>query len=156
MCSSDLGVTRFQPGNAVTVRASGPIFQPLHAGSWFRMAEIHLADQAVSPWSPGEAISLLAGTQVSSNGNVYALVDTGSGTQTGTVPPSHTEGDAWDNPAGAAHRKKWRYLHSRWAIIRLDTWVDARTMRGTIVTWLCNGLVPAPRAITAIMQAAGR
>jgi hypothetical protein len=62
----------FQPGAKVTLRASAPIFEAGHAGSRFRLSEIYLADQAVSPWSPGEGISTVAGTQVSSNGHVYA------------------------------------------------------------------------------------
>jgi hypothetical protein len=138
-----------EPGAQLTLRASMPIFTSAHVGSTLRLQELYFADPNVSPWAPGETISATPGLQVSSNGHVYALADAGSGTQTGTVSPSHTEGDAWDNPAGAANRKKWRYLHSRWAIVRLDAWLDARTMRATALTHLPAGFVPAPRAITA-------
>lgn len=136
-------------GAQLTLRASMPIFTTAHVGSTLRLQELYLADPAVSPWAPGETIVSTPGVQVSSNGHVYALADAGSGTQTGTVSPSHTEGDAWDNPAGSANRKKWRYLHSRWAIVRLDAWLDAKTMRATALTHLPAGLVPAARAITA-------
>ncbi len=145
----------YQPGAPVTVRASAPIFTAQHAASTFRLQEIYLSDPSVSPWSPGENITTAIGTQVSSNGHVYALIDAGAGAQTGTVSPVHTEGDAWDNPIGAANRKKWRYLHSRWAIIRFDTFVDAKTMSGTAVTYLCNGLAPAARTITNVTNASG-
>lgn len=150
-----LNPSGFQPGAQVTLKASAPLFAATHVGSHFRMQEIYLADQNVSPWSPGEGITTAIGTQVSSNGHVYALTDAGSGTQTGTVAPSHTEGDAWDNPVGSANRKKWRYLHSRWAILRLDTFVDSKTMQATAVTYLCNGLAPPSRSITNITNAGG-
>lgn len=152
MCASTSG---FQPGAQVTLRASAPLFTPGHAGSHFRMQELYLSDQNVSPWSPGETLSTAAGTQVSSNGHVYALADAGSGAQTGSVAPSHTEGDAWDNPAGATHRKKWRYLHSRWAILRLDSWIDGKTMTATAMTYLPAGLAPAARTITGVTSAGG-
>jgi hypothetical protein len=152
MCSAASGV---QPGAQVTLRASAPLFTGQHVGSYFRLQELYLSDQNVSPWSPGETLSTAAGTQVSSNGHVYALTDAGSGAQTGTVAPSHTEGDAWDNPAGAANRKKWRYLHSRWAILRLDSWIDSKTMQATAMTYLPAGLAPAARTITGVTAAGG-
>lgn len=147
--------TGAQPGARVTLRASAPLFTPLHAGSHFRLQELYLADQNVSPWAPGETLAATPGLQVSSNGHVYALADAGSGGQTGAVAPSHTEGDAWDNPVGAANRKKWRYLHSRWAILRLDAWVDSKTMQATALTHLPTGLVPQARAITGVTAAGG-
>ena len=150
-----VNVSAYQPGASLTLKSSAPIFTALHAGSYFRLQELYLSDQSVSPWSPGEGTTIALGTQVSSNGNVYALIDAGAGAQTGTVPPSHTEGDAWDNPIGATHRKKWRYLHSRWAIVRLNSFVDAKTMQATAVTYLCNGLAPTAKAITNIANAAG-
>ncbi len=146
MCSE---VSGYEPGAQLTLRASMPHFTPAHVGSTMRLQELYLADPNVSPWAPGETIAATPGLQVSSNGHVYALADAGSGAQTGSVSPSHTEGDAWDNPAGAANRKKWRYLHSRWAIVRLDAWLDAKTMRATALTHLPAGLVPVARTITA-------
>ena len=153
MCLGPSGST---PGSPVTLRASAPVFTTAHAGSTMRLQEIHLADPNVSPWAPGETITATPGLQVSSNGHVYALVDTGSGNQTGTVAPSHTEGDAWDNPAGSANRKKWRHLHSRWAILRLDAWLDSKTMQATALTHLPAGLVPVARAIASVANAGGR
>ena len=142
-------------GAHATLRASAPLFTPAHVGSLMRLQELHLADPNVSPWAPGETIGTTLGLQVASNGNVYALVDAGSGNQTGTVAPAHTEGDAWDNPVGAANRKKWRYLHARWAILRLDAWIDSKTMRATAMTHLPAGLVPVARPIVSLSNAAG-
>lgn len=148
----------YQPGDAVSIKASGPIFTTGHAGSYFFMREIYLDQLAVSPWASTLAINPAIGTQVSSSGHVYALVDAGNGAGTGSVIPSHTEGDAWDNPTGnaATNYKKWRYLHSRWAIIKLDTFVDAKNMSGTIVTYLCNGLVSPSKTITGVTNSGGR
>ena len=145
----------YQPGATLTVRSNAPVFTSAHEGSYLRLQEIYLADQNVSPWSPAEGVTAVLGTQVSSNGHVYSLADTGSGTQTGTVAPSHTEGDAWDNPAGATHRKKWRYLHSRWAVVKLNTLIDAKTMLATAITYLSNGLAPAAKTITNVSNAGG-
>jgi hypothetical protein len=147
----------YQPGAAVSIKASGPIFSLAHEGSYFYMREIYLDQLAVSPWASTLAINTAIGTQVSSNGNVYSLVDVGAGTSTGSVIPSHTEGDAWDNPVGSGttNYKKWRYLHSRWAVVRLNTYTDAKNMSGTIVTYLCNGLAPATKTITNVTNNAG-
>lgn len=147
----------YQPGKGVSIKASGPIFQRTHEGSYFYMREIYLDQLAVSPWASTLAIAPTIGMQVSSNANVYSLVDTGAGTSTGSVIPSHTEGDAWDNPTGgsATNYKKWRYLHSRWAVVRLDTFVDPKNMSGKIVTYLCNGLASATKTIGTITNSGG-
>lgn len=147
----------YQPGSPVSLKASGPIFSANHVGSYFYMREIYLDQLAVSPWASTLAFNPVLGTQVSSSGNVYALVDVGVGSSTGSVIPSHTEGDAWDNPTGSAstNYKKWRYLHSRWAIVRLDTFIDAKTMSGTISTYLCNGLAPPTKTVSNVTNGGG-
>ena len=155
MCTLTGG--NYQPGSAVSVKASGPIFTANHAGSYFYMREIYLDQLAVSPWASTLSFNPVLGTQVSSNGNVYSLLDVGIGAATGSVIPSHTEGDAWDNPTGSAstNYKKWRYLHSRWAIVRLDTFIDSKNMSGTIMTYLCNGLAPSSKTVSAVANAGG-
>ncbi|NOT42377.1 MAG: hypothetical protein HOP13_18025 [Alphaproteobacteria bacterium] len=147
----------YQPNKNVSIKASAPIFQSSHIGSYFYMREIYLDQLAVSPWASTLAISPAIGMQVSSNGNVYSLVDTGAGSSTGSVIPSHTEGDAWDNPTGGAatNYKKWRYLHSRWAVVRLDGYTDPKNMSGKIITYLSNGLAPTAKTITNITNSAG-
>lgn len=147
----------YQPGDPTSIKASGPIFTAAHVGSYFFMREMYLDQLAVSPWASTLALSTALGTQVSSSGNVYELVNVGAGTSTGSVIPSHTEGDAWDNPTGGSgtNYKKWRYLHSRWAIVRLDTFIDAKNMSGTIITYLCNGLGPAAKSITGVTNSGG-
>lgn len=155
MCTITPG--RYQPGDPVSIKASSPIFSTGHKGSYFYMQEIYFDQLAVSPWASTLAINPVIGTQISSSGNVYSLVDVGNGQGTGSVIPSHTEGDAWDNPTGNAgtNYKKWRYLHSRWAIVKLDTFTDAKNMSGTITTYLCNGLAPLSKTITGVTNSAG-
>ncbi|MCE9521078.1 MAG: hypothetical protein K8S25_01440 [Alphaproteobacteria bacterium] len=147
----------YQPGAAVSIKATSPIFASGHVGSYFYMREIYFDQLAVSPWASTLAINPVVGTQISSSGNVYSLVDAGSGGSTGSVIPSHTEGDAWDNPTGSAGTmyKKWRYLHSRWAIVKLNTFVDAKNMSGTISTYLCNGLAPTSKFVTGVTNFGG-
>jgi hypothetical protein len=155
MCS--VSGSNYQPGDSVTLKASAPIFSAGHVGSFFYMQEMYFDQLAVSPWASTLQMNAAIGVQVSSSGNVYSLVDVGNGPSTGSVIPSHTEGDAWDNPTGNANTnyKKWRYLHSRWAIVRLDTFIDSKQMLGTISTYLCNGLAPQARNITSVTNAGG-
>jgi len=155
MCTAAGG---YQPGDPVSLKASAPIFSSGHAGSYFYMQEIYFDQLAVSPWASTLTIATAIGTQVSSSGNVYSLVAAGAGTSTGSVIPSHTEGDAWDNPTGGSgtpNYKKWRYLHSRWAIVKLDTFLDSKNMSGTISTYLCNGLAPTQKTVTGVANSGG-
>lgn len=141
----------YQPGDAVTVIANANIFEANHAGMLFFMEEIYFDANDVAPWEGAHPPGAV-GDQKSNDGNVYTHVEN-RGAVTGTIPPTHTVGDAWDgvNEAGAGGESvKWRYLHSRWAIVQLDTYTSATQMSGTIVTYLCNGLASAAKTITNV------
>lgn len=146
-----LGVpSGYQPGSPVSIQANADIFEAGHAGMLMFLEEIYLDQISVSPFAPSSAGASF-NSQKSHDGNVYLLVDTGGGVNVhGSILPTHTEGDAWDNPIGSVDYKKWRYLHSRWAIIRLSTFTSSRAMSGTIVTYLCNGLAPAAKSVTGV------
>lgn len=146
----------YQPGAAVSVKSNTAIFDSGMAGSIFFMEEIYFDQLAVSSWQASGASSTVVGTQLSHDGNVYE-VRASNGTGNGSVPPTHTDGDAYDGPvSGAAQYRLLRYLHSRWAIVELDTFTDSKNMSGTIVTYLCNGLASASIAVTgAVNNGAG-
>jgi len=149
--------TTYQPGDAVTVTANSAIFESGHAGMLFFMEEIYFDQLAVSPWQSGAPLGAI-GDQRSYDGNVYERRETGSANSTGSTPPTHTDGDAWDGPnvagTGGEHQK-WRYLHSRWAIVQLNTFTDSKNMTGTIVTYLCNGLDSASQTVTGAASSGG-
>ena len=142
------GGSTYYPGGSVTLRSSAGIFTSGHVGSLFYLEERYLSDLAVSPWAVDQNVGGL-GTQVSSNGNVYEQTAVGAGVQTGQIAPAHTDGEAWDNAIHASsHYKRWRYLHSRYAILEITAFTDAQTVTATIKTYLPNGLNPTARTIT--------
>lgn len=153
----------YAPGDTVSVQANSAIFDANMVGMFFFMEEIYLnmgtTDSgvgSVSAWPSFTASVGGAGVQVSHDGNVYKWATADFNQSTGTSPPVHTEGDAWDGISNAAvGTQKWRYLHSRWAIVQLNTFTNTKNMSGTIVTYLCNGLVPAAKAIGGAVAAAG-
>jgi hypothetical protein len=107
------------------------------------MEEILFDQLAVTPWASRENVGTTLGTQVSSNGNVYALTASGGSSPnlTGTVAPSHIQGDAYDNPigSGVVGYKKWRYLHSRYAILEITAYTSAKQVTATALTYVPNG-----------------
>lgn len=140
----------YQPGDPVSLQSNTAIFTANHVGSYFRLQELYLDALAVSPWAAGNPGNNAVGTQCSYNGNVYEI-RAANGTNYGLVAPVHTSGEAYDNPAvGTSSYRKWRYLHSRWAIVKIDTFTDSKNVSGTIITYLCNGLAPAALAITNV------
>ena len=155
LCNATSGT--YDVGDAVSVQSNTAIFDANMTGMLFYMEEIYFSDIDVSPWTVNQARSAIVGLQLSYNGNVYSQVrwQGTDGFGTGTVPPEHTVGDDWDGPKGAVQSNLWRYLHSRWAIVRLDTYTDTKNMSGTIVTYLSNGLAPAAKTITNVTNSAG-
>ncbi len=152
LCTAAAG---YAPGAAVSVQANSAIFESGHAGMLFFMEEIYLDQLAVSPWAAATPATNVTGTQMSHDGNVYEM-RAANGTDCGNIPPTHTVGEAYDNPnVVTASYRRWRYLHSRWAIVQLDTFTDSKNMTGTIVTYLCNGLNSASLTITNATNSGG-
>lgn len=150
--------TNYDPGDSVTIQSNAAIFSSSHVGSYMFMEERYYADNDVSAWAPTSDIGSTKGVQLSNAGSVYELADhVGPNYNCGTVPPTHLSGEAWDGATtsnGVA--TKWRYLHSRWAVISLDTYTDTKTMSGTIKTRLPNGLAPSSKSVTATANVGGR
>lgn len=148
--------SNYDPGDSVDIRSNADIFASGHVGSYMYLEERYYADNDVTSWGPGLVNeSPAVGQQVSSSGNVYEVVESGTGVNTGSVPPTHTDGEAWDSINTAGHTDKYRYLHSRWAIIELTTFTDSKNMSGTIRTYLPNGLAPLARTITNVTNSGG-
>jgi Ubiquitin-activating enzyme E1 FCCH domain len=146
--------SNYDPGDTVTLQSNADIFESGHVGSYMYLEERFFSDNNVSAWTAG-TVSGATGTQVSNAGNVYEAV-AGGNTRNGLSPPTHTDGEAWDNPEGdTVGKMKWRYLHSRWAIVQLTTFTDSKNMAGTIKTRLPNGLAPIARTITNVTNVGG-
>lgn len=149
--------SNYDPGDTVTIQSNADIFESGHDGAYFYIEERYFADISVSAWQAATVVTTTIGTQISNAGNVYELVDGGSATSnTGSVPPTHIDGEAWDGHInGGIGHKKWRFLHSRFAIIEITTFTDSKNVTGTIRTRLPNGLAPTARTITNVTNSGG-
>jgi hypothetical protein len=124
-------------------------------GQLFFMEEIYFDQLNVSQWQ-GNTPKGTAGRQLAWEGNVYELVNAGTSANTGSSAPVHIEGDAWDGSFTAGSLAAlWRYRHSRWCIIEFTGYTDTKNMSGTIITYLCNGLVAPALTITNTANAGG-
>lgn len=90
-----------ETGLSRTLTASIAIFEAGHVGSLF-LLEKNLTE-IVTSWEAGKTVAV--GNVRRSQGHYYEDL---SGTTTGTVTPSHTEGSRFDGDAGV----NWQYLHS--------------------------------------------
>lgn len=137
----------YRPGKSVTILANADIFTADHVGGLFYMEEMLFDQLAVSAWEPNEPAGTVLTQQISSNGNVYLLVSAGAGANTGSIAPSHTQGDATDGLDSGAN-KKWRYLHSRYGIFRITAYTSAKQVTATIVTHCPSGFNQPSLTIT--------
>lgn len=141
------GASSLYPGNSCTLVSNSAIFESGHVGGLFFLEERYLSDNAVSPWSPSLPGSNATGTQASHDGNVYEVREA-NGTNYGASAPVHIDGEAYDNPnVGTSSYRKWRYLHSRWAILEITAFNTTSNVSATIKTYLCDGLQPIQRNV---------
>lgn len=150
------GANNYRVGKTTTLAANSDIFTSDHVGSLFYIEEMLFDQLAVAPWEAAKPQGS-AGSQASSNGHVYSLVSGGTANSTGTVAPSHTRGDAFDGYAGAgAERQRWRYLHSRYVILRITAYSTSRTVTAEFVTYCPHGLNQPSKTITNATNASGQ
>lgn len=135
----------YRPGKSTTILSNTDIFTADHVGSLFYMEEMLLDQLDVHPWT-ADLGTPTTNDQFSSNGHVYKVV-AGSGAM-GTVAPSHTVGDAWDNPETTTNRRKHRYLHSRYAIFRITAYTSAKQVTADIVSYCPHGFNQPSLTIT--------
>lgn len=124
-------------GSGITLIATGAdLWTPEQAGSLFRLGEADV--NGVQPWETGRAFTI--GDQARFDGNVYEVAARNG--NTGSVPPVHLEGLAWDGQASAT--TQWRYLHSGEGILRLDTILTPRLALATVLSRLPDSVASAP------------
>lgn len=139
--------SNYRPGSSVTLFANASIFESGHVGGFFYIEEILLDQLAVDPWQSDISPGTIGSNQVSNDGNVYLYVASGGGANTGTVAPIHTEGDAYDGAIASGKSKKWRYLHSRWCVLKITAYTSATQVTAQIITYAPDGLDQPSRAI---------
>ncbi|TCP35914.1 hypothetical protein [Sphingomonas sp. BK235] len=148
--NADRGVTvsASDTTGAVTLTASAPIFAPGHAGAFFRVEAANAAEQR--SWQVGIA-GITPGTVYRNDGIAYTATSAG---RTGTNPPRHTEGEAWDGddtpgrtdingkgPFGV----RWAFRHDRFGVLRLGSIAaDGRSATAQVIRRLPDSLVAAP------------
>lgn len=151
--------TSYRPGQSVTLLANSAIFSSTHVGGLFYIEEILFDQIAVMPWTPDT--NVLTGftvntKQVSNDGHVYLLVDAGNGTNTGSVAPVHTQGDAWDADFNSGNKaKKWRYLHSRYCVLQISAFTSATQVTATVITYAPDGLDQPGKTVTNCVTSGG-
>lgn len=133
----------------ITLTANFPAFLPGHVGS---LLELEAQDfRSIPAWEP--QVKVVVGDKRRSEGKVYEVVQLpASGSErTGTIQPTHTEGEAWDGTsAGEDINEKgsggvlWRYLYSRAGLVRITVVASATSATATIVKRLPDELVTAP------------
>jgi hypothetical protein len=146
-------VSGYDPGATGTMRSNQAIFEAGHVGALFFVEEVFFDQLNVAPWEAAHP-SGGTGAQKSNDGNVYTYVTT-RGSVTGSNAPTHTIGDAWDgiNEAGAGGEStKWRYLHSRWGIVRITVFNSSTSVNIEVVTYLPNGLASTSTAVTGCVN----
>lgn len=130
----------------VTLTATGgAVFKSGHAGALFRIEARDFA--AIRAWEPGMK-DIAPGNQCRNEGRVYQALTGGT---TGSVPPTHSDGDAWDglekkdllNDKGP-YGVQWRYLHDRFGIVRISSVASGTVASGTVQRRLPDTLTSAP------------
>lgn len=141
---------------AVTINATGNIFDPLHVGSLFYIESADLA--AVRPWAVYQEVSVGDRRRVDSR--VYQCTATGGdGAVTGVNTPIHAEGKAWDGdgidipddqrgPIGV----EWEFLHAGYGIIEITEYLAGNEVRGTVAERLPSELVPGGGSSTVTTE----
>ena len=108
----------------ITIKASSPIFEPKNSGLLFRMEPKDFGKS----WEPGKTVA--TGDIRRSDGKYYVVV---SGTKTGTMRPTQTEGTWVDGSDTDA--VEWRFLHPGHGVCRLGTITTATdTVTASVIT----------------------
>lgn len=125
--ASDAGA----PGNVVTLKSDFAFFVPAMVGQFIELELITRA--TASAWTANLGVGTSGGFDPGDiafyDKNYYLALDASGDGHTGSTPPIHTEGDAWDGKDGV----KWRYLHSGYGLVRITAVTDANTVTATVI-----------------------
>lgn len=120
-------------GSIATVTASASFFKQSHVGAVFRLATA-TGKLTFEEWTAAKS-GLSNGDEVVYNGNVYSKV---SGSTTGTIPPTHEDGDAYD--ARGTGGVLWRFVNKGYGVIRIIEFTSATSVEAEVLVRLPTGL----------------
>lgn len=118
---------------SVTITASAALFAATDVG---RLVRLETQSLSVAPWETGKVI--VANTLIGFGVNIYKAMN---GATTGTLPPTHISGSAYDGVGGV----QWLYQHSGYGIARISAFSSATSVTATVVAAQPGGvpLLPA-------------
>lgn len=111
-------------GATVKLVASSPIFAAGMVGGLFALRQ-PAGGSSCNAWSPD--VATVGGDFYQSDGKIYQNVGDDGGGHTGRNPPVHDLGTVSDG------RVKWYYLSDGRGVIRIDSFVSATEVHGTVL-----------------------
>lgn len=119
------------PGHVVTMSADFDVFSGASVGYFYELEIITRG--AASAWTANLGVGTGDGFEVGDvvfyQERFYLAIDTSSDGHTGSTPPIHTEGTAWDGKDGV----NWQYLHAGYGLVRITAVTDARNATATVI-----------------------
>lgn len=131
-------------GTGRTLTASSGIFTASMVGSFFRLAQASAGE--VRAWESNvyvTAVYAALGGKARYGENYYKAVDQ-DGDKTGSNPPVHLEGEAWDGVGD--NQVRWRYLHSGWGFVQITAFTSATVVTVDVISVLPDDVVGSTNA----------
>jgi hypothetical protein len=133
-------------GGTPTLVSNNPIFAAGDVGSLFEIEAKDFND--IKSWEPG-VDNVPNGTKLQWGGRVYQIVAVTD--FTGSVPPEHDEGDAWDGigvgqdsgdhgPYGC----KLRYLYNRFGLVKIIQFLSPTSVKVQVIKRLADSVATTP------------
>jgi hypothetical protein len=127
---------------AITITASASIFAAGDVGGFFEIDAKDFND--VPSWEPA-VDNLTVGIKRAWNGRVYQMTQLTN--YTGTTPPEHDEGEAWDGVAAGLdsnghgpYGAKWLYLYNRYGLVKITGYTSPTQVTATVIKRLADSL----------------
>lgn len=119
----------------INLVATQPIFQAGLVGSLIELEAIDF--RSIRAWEPAAQVNV--GDLRRSDGKVYRCIARATSGRTGSVQPTHSEGQEWDGTAfGIDINQKdalgvlWEYVHGRFGIARITAFISSFTVQATV------------------------
>lgn len=130
---------------SVTLTANTGIFESGHVGAFFELEAKDFG--SIKSWEPGMKGITVSSTEVTWAGKVYiATAAADSPAKTGSVPPIHDEGLAWDGQGGqdvngkGPYGVQWQYLYGRYGLLQITAFISATQVTATVINRLADSL----------------
>lgn len=140
--SENTGSVTLQPSavsGAITITASSATFAVTDVG---RLVRIQVQNLDTKPWETNKAYVI--NDLVRNDGKTYKALNNAT---SGTAPPVHEQGNAYDGKAGV----QWAYQDAGYGIARITGFTSSTLVSATVISDPVNGLnqMPADAVTTA-------